>query len=188
MAKSDVTINHLPRTRARRWSRWSRRGWGGYTANEKHRYGLRYEFISDLISEKVSHLTFPPNSDIRSDMNPIGPHIGMVFHHDHCPYRRDIGNAPSKLDRRSEKQRKKRVGPNNFYVKRLSDIRSDMNSYRTSYRKAFSRALPIWDLWFIYRTSYRKYYIVFITVYLYLKLCLTNTYLLKQISHKADHI
>ena len=73
------------------------------TANEKHRYGVRYEFISDLISEKVSHLTFPPNSDMRSDMNPIGPHIGMVFRHNHCPYRRDIGNASSKLDSKWEK-------------------------------------------------------------------------------------
>jgi hypothetical protein len=24
---------------------------------------------------------------------PIGPHIGMVFRHDHCPYRSHIGNA-----------------------------------------------------------------------------------------------
>ena len=108
-----------------------------YTANEEHRYGVRYEFISDLISEKVSHFTFPPNSDMRSDINPIGPHIGMVFHHNHCPYRRDIGNSTSRLVRRSEKQRKKRVGPNDFYMKRLSDMRSDMNSYRSDIGKPF---------------------------------------------------
>jgi hypothetical protein len=61
----------------------------------------------------------------------------MVFHHNHCPYRRDIGNSTSKLDRRSEKQRKKRVGPNDFYMKRLSDMRSDMNSYRSDIGKPF---------------------------------------------------
>jgi hypothetical protein len=61
---------------------------------------------------------------MRSDLNPIGPHIGMFFRHDHCSYRRDIGKSPSKLDSKSQKQRKKPVGPNNFYMKRLSDMRS----------------------------------------------------------------
>jgi hypothetical protein len=30
-----------------------------YTANEKHRYGLRYELISDLISEKFHFISVP---------------------------------------------------------------------------------------------------------------------------------
>jgi hypothetical protein len=36
----------------------------------------------------------------------------MVFRHNHCPYRHDIGNAPPKLDSKSQEQRKKPVGPN----------------------------------------------------------------------------
>jgi hypothetical protein len=128
--------------------------------------GSDMNFISDLISEKVSQWQSCQIPIWDPIWTPIWPHIGMVFRHDHCPYRRDIGYSTSKLDSKSEKQRKKPVGPNDFYMKRLSDMRSDMNSYRTSYRKAFSRAFPIWDRYEIYRTSYRKYYIIFITVYL----------------------
>jgi hypothetical protein len=29
------------------------------TANEKHRYGLRYELISVVVSEEISHAKFP---------------------------------------------------------------------------------------------------------------------------------
>jgi hypothetical protein len=107
------------------------------TANEKHRYGVRYEFISDLISEKVSHwhsrqipiwdpIWIP--SDLISEwfFTTITVHIGVIS---------EI-NTPN-LAQRSKEQRKKRVGPDDFYVKRLSNIRSDMNSYRSHIGKPF---------------------------------------------------
>jgi hypothetical protein len=45
----------------------------------------------------------------------------------------------SNLARRSEKQRKKHVGPDDFYVKRLSDIRSDELIHRSDIGKPFPR-------------------------------------------------
>ena len=42
-----------------------------------------------------------------------------------------------KLASKSQEQRKKPVGPDDFYVKRLSDMRSDMKSYRSDIGKPF---------------------------------------------------
>jgi hypothetical protein len=94
------------------------------TANEKHRYGVQYELISELSYRRKS---LTPNSiwnpiwtpsDIISEwfFATITVHIGVISEM-HTP------NSA----RRSEKQRKKRVGPDDFYVKMLSDMRSDMN-------------------------------------------------------------
>jgi hypothetical protein len=78
----------------------------------KFRYEIRYELPSDLISEWF--------------FTTITVHIGVISEM-HTP----------NLARRSEKQRKKRVGPNDFYMKRLSDMRSAMNSYRSDIGKPF---------------------------------------------------
>jgi hypothetical protein len=137
------------------WYRYSYRKKSLTDISAKFRYEIGYELPSDLISEWF--------------FATITVHIGVISEM-HTP----------KLASKSQEQRKKPVGPDDFYVKRLSDMRSDMKSYRTSYQKAFSRAFPIQDRYEIYRTSYRKYYIVFITVYLYLKLYLSNI-----ISYKA---
>jgi hypothetical protein len=102
------------------WYRYSYRKNSLTDIPAKFRYEIRYELPSDLISEWF--------------FTTITVHIGVISE-----------MHTSKLDSKSEKQRKKPVGPNSFYMKRLSDTR------------------PIWDLSdLISETLYCIHYCIFI--------------------------